>query len=359
MVDIYKFLFVSYSKSVQGQFALTRFSEKKTKNKKSDHKVINSGFHGNWSFPHNTASHERKWGFESILLPWWQSFGEFLVDSFSSFLWFVSFRWRNDFGGEKQTNKKKTNVCNNPLRVPIPHMFSLYTLPSSLHCCWLLTASVLCDDGAFCCFWGCGLSCCWCLWWWDCCCCCCCGCCCCCSCGCCCGCVAWVKVPCCWSGKAACRISCVDWLLWRRRGPWQQDNAMILDNEGNSSPSAHSLVSLKVLNIYKCKWHSVHLRHTLYNFIIIRNIIKMKYLYSKIKHECYPIIPCLYNILNQWHLLPSSDTCRNCCCCCCPCWLLCATTAVWFWPSGCPWGAWAGCRVSVWVCPPCWSGTEG
>lgn len=31
MVDIYKFLFVSYSKSVQGQFALTRFSEKKTK----------------------------------------------------------------------------------------------------------------------------------------------------------------------------------------------------------------------------------------------------------------------------------------------------------------------------------------
>lgn len=262
-------------------------------------------------------------------------------------------------GGKNKQTKKKTNVCNNPLRVPIPHMFSLYTLPSSLHCCWLLTASVLCDDGAFCCFWGCGLSCCWCLWWWDCCCCCCCGCCCCCSCCCCCGCVAWVKVPCCWSGKAACRISCVDWLLWRRRGPWQQDNAMILDNEGNSSPSAHSLVSLKVLNIYKCKWHSVHLRHTLYNFIIIRNIIKMKYLYSKIKHECYPIIPCLYNILNQWHLLPSSDTCRNCCCCCCPCWLLCATTAVWFWPSGCPWGAWAGCRVSVWVCPPCWSGTEG
>lgn len=44
-MDIYKFLFVSYSKSVQGQFALTRFSEKK--NKKRDHKVINSGFHGN------------------------------------------------------------------------------------------------------------------------------------------------------------------------------------------------------------------------------------------------------------------------------------------------------------------------
>lgn len=46
-MDIYKFLFVSYSKSVQGQFALTRFSEKKQKTKKSDHKGINSGFHGN------------------------------------------------------------------------------------------------------------------------------------------------------------------------------------------------------------------------------------------------------------------------------------------------------------------------
>lgn len=127
MVDIYKFLFVSYSKSVQGQFALTRFSEKKTKNKKSDHKVINSGFHGNWSFPHNTASHERKWGFESILLPWWQSFGEFLVDSFSSFLWFVSFRWRNDFGGEKQTNKKNKRMQQSLKSSNSPHVLAVHT----------------------------------------------------------------------------------------------------------------------------------------------------------------------------------------------------------------------------------------
>lgn len=245
MVDIYKFLFLSYSKSVQGQFALTRFSEKQKTTKKSGHKVINSGFHGKWSFPHNTASHERKWGFEScchgdslLVSSLWTHF-PLSYDLFLSDGGTIS-------GGKN--NNKKTNVCSNPLRASIPHMFSLYTLPSSLHCCWLLTASVLCDDGAFCCFWGCGLSCCWCLWWWDCCCCCCCCCgccCCCCSCCCCCGCVAWVKVPCCWSGKAACRISCVDWLLWRRRGPWQQDNAMILDNEGNSSPSAHSLESLK------------------------------------------------------------------------------------------------------------------
>lgn len=296
-----------------------------------------------------------------ILLPWWQSFGEFLVDSFSSFLWFVSFRWRNDFGGKKQQQKNK-RMQQSLKSFDSPHVLAVHTP--------LLASLLLAADSVspvrwrgFLLFLG--------LWF------------------------KLLLVPlvvrlllllllllrllllllqlllllwmCC-LGEGSLLLeweSCLQDQL--RRLVVVEKTRALAARQCNDirqwrkffSLCSFSRVTESLINIYKCKWHCVHLRHTSYNFIIIRNIIKMKNLHSKIKHECYPIIPCRYNILNQWHLLPSSDTCRNCCCCCCPCWLLCATTAVWFWPSGCPWGAWAGCRVSVWVCPPCWSGTEG
>lgn len=168
-MDIYKFL--SYSKSVQGQSILTHLQKESVDTKaircflyffRSPQRLV---------LPHNPASSEGNRDFNPSCCHgdnlWRVPQG--LTDFPLSYVSFLSDgrRGGNDFRGKEvcDSHTTKTNVCSNPLRVSIPQVFSLDVFSHRLHCGWLLTPSVLCDDGAFCCFWGCGFSCCWCLWW--------------------------------------------------------------------------------------------------------------------------------------------------------------------------------------------------
>lgn len=96
--------------------------------------------------------------------------GEFIADSCGFLLPMINLPLVEDqrttvLGGKKDTDglavsdplESSTCFCFVSLSVSVcPSVRPSLSL--SLYCGWLLTLSVLCDEGVFCCFWGCGFS---------------------------------------------------------------------------------------------------------------------------------------------------------------------------------------------------------
>lgn len=161
-MDIYRVL--SYSKSVQGWFILTHLQKSPPLPCSQDFCQVSTDtislatlplLREKGDFNPSCCHGDKSWRVPSGLTGFPLSYDLFLSDRE---------RQGSDWWGERSLQQPhiQSRSTQQSLSLRLPP--DIFYCSIGLYCGWLLTLSVLCDDGAFCCFWGCGFSCCWCLW---------------------------------------------------------------------------------------------------------------------------------------------------------------------------------------------------